>query len=95
MNHFYTEDYLRSQVSKYANERIQFIGSDGTSIKICFKEGYGTSLITGTVNTEVSVKTMMALKEVCKKSHLIKGEQVLKGNYSIYQKTYHQKKGSY
>lgn len=77
MEYTYEEKYLRSLLSKYANERIQSVGYDGIHIKIHFKEGYGTSLITGTVNTKVLVKTVTGMKEVCLKSHLIKGEQLL------------------
>ncbi len=82
MKYPYEETDLRSNLSKYANERIEFVGYVNGKILIRFKEGFGTSLITGTVNSQIFVKTITYMKEVCLKSHLMEGERILKSRQS-------------
>lgn len=82
MSDTYEETYLRKYLSKYANERIQSVGYEGDRIKIRFKEGFGTSVFSGTVHQELLVKTISYMKEACQKARLIEGERVLKGTSS-------------
>lgn len=69
MKRHYTEDELRSRLSKYATDHIESITCDLLAIHICFKEGFGTTY-GESFSQRIYVTTVAEMKEACKKSNI-------------------------